>query len=179
MPSLAVCRCLFRLMRHCFLGRWTCLPVSERFRLVWRCRLFANIFRNIIKHNIRTSKNERTHFFIKIYLSLFILERVDVGCVRDELEMGIDCYIDPAVLFSHLGWIAQPWVTEGPKPSVCRWLSLRYLVSNWPQQARTASGTWLYKCLTSTCFCCSSAYLHRCISWLTARSRVSRLHFLQ
>ena len=31
MPSLAACRCLFRLMRHCFLGWWTCLPVSERF----------------------------------------------------------------------------------------------------------------------------------------------------
>ena len=40
MPSLAVCRCLFRLMRHCFLGRWTCLLVSESLRLVWKCRLF-------------------------------------------------------------------------------------------------------------------------------------------
>ena len=40
MPSLAVYWCLFWLMRHCFLGRWICLPVSERFRLVWRCRLF-------------------------------------------------------------------------------------------------------------------------------------------
>ena len=40
MPSLAVCRCLFRLMRHCFVGRWICLSVSERLRLVWRCRLF-------------------------------------------------------------------------------------------------------------------------------------------
>ena len=27
-------------MRHSFLGRWICLPVSGRFRLVWRCRLF-------------------------------------------------------------------------------------------------------------------------------------------
>ena len=27
--------------------------------------------------------------------------------------------------------VAQPWVTEGPKPSVCRWLSLRHLTSNW------------------------------------------------
>ena len=26
-------------MRRCFLGRWICLLVSERFRLVWRCRL--------------------------------------------------------------------------------------------------------------------------------------------
>ena len=31
MPSLAACRCLFRLLRHCFLGRWTCLLVSESF----------------------------------------------------------------------------------------------------------------------------------------------------
>ena len=35
-----LCRCLFRLKRHCFRGRWICLPVSERFRQVWRCRLF-------------------------------------------------------------------------------------------------------------------------------------------
>ena len=43
MPSLAVCRCLFRLMRRCFLGRWICLPVSERYRLVWKCHLFYYI----------------------------------------------------------------------------------------------------------------------------------------
>ena len=40
MPSLSVCRCLFRLMRRCFLGSWICLPVSERFRLMWKCHLF-------------------------------------------------------------------------------------------------------------------------------------------
>ena len=34
-------------------------------------------------------------------------------------------------------------------------------------------GTWLYYFLMPTCFHCSSAYLHRCISWLTARSRVN------
>ena len=43
--------------------------------------IYINICRNIIKHNIRTSMNERTHFLIKIYLSQFILESVDVGCV--------------------------------------------------------------------------------------------------
>ena len=66
-------------------------------------------------------------------------------CVRDELETGTDCYIDPAVLLSHLGWVAQPWVTEGPKPSVCRWLSIQHLVSNWlffkyPNSQPIASG---------------------------------------
>ena len=40
MPSLATCRCPFRLVRRCFLSRWICLLVSEGFRLVWWCRLF-------------------------------------------------------------------------------------------------------------------------------------------
>ena len=41
----------------------------------------TNISGNIIKHNLRNSINERTHFFIKIYLSPFILKRVDVSVV--------------------------------------------------------------------------------------------------
>ena len=40
MPLLATCRCPFRLMRRCFLGKWICLLVSEGFRLLWRCHLF-------------------------------------------------------------------------------------------------------------------------------------------
>ena len=43
----------------------------------------------------------------------------------------------------------------------------------WLQLTRTAPGTWLYYCLTFICFRCTSAYWHRCISWLTARSRVN------
>ena len=41
MPSSVVCRCLFRLMRRYFLGRWICLLVSERLRLVWQCCPFG------------------------------------------------------------------------------------------------------------------------------------------
>ena len=93
-------------------------------------------------------------------------------CVRDELETGTDCYIDPAVLLSHLGLVDQPWVTEGPKPSVCRWFLSWHLIPNWLKP----SVCWLYYCLTSTCFRCSSAYLHRCISWLTTQLRVTMLH---
>ena len=46
MPSLASCRYLFRLMRHCFLGWWICQPVSERFPLVWdvTCLIKAHIY---------------------------------------------------------------------------------------------------------------------------------------
>ena len=158
--------------------------------------------------------NERTHFFIEIYLSHFILERVDVGCVWEvSWRRGKTATYWPkvllaiAALLSHSGWAAQPWVTEGPNPSVCRWLLLRHLVPNWLQLQleleliQAICGTWLYNCLSSTCFVwayvsatitkfnyvhksrwysdifdrmhlfrCSSANLHRCISWLTARS---------
>ena len=41
MPSSVVCRCLSRLMRRCFLGRWICWLVSERLRLVWQCCPFG------------------------------------------------------------------------------------------------------------------------------------------
>ena len=125
-----------------------------------------------------------------------------------------------AALLSHSGWAAQPWVTEGPKPSICRWLLRWHLVPNWLQLqleltltatgtelAQAVCSTWLYNCLTFTCFLwayasatvtkfnhvhrsrwysdifdrmhlfrCSSAYLHRYISWLTAQSRVNMLH---
>ena len=50
-----------------------------------------------------------------------------------------------AALLLHLGCVAQPWVTEGPKPSVCRWLSLRHLVSNWLEPPR-APGYIIVSC---------------------------------
>ena len=177
------------------------------------------------QHNIRTSMNERTHFFIKIYLSHFILVRVDVGCVwkvswrrRQTATYWPKILLTIAALLSHPGWAAQPWVTEGRKPSVCK---LILTLASCPLQTPTATGseleltrtdwlelqltqavcgTWLYNCLTPTCFllayasapnsttstgqgdipisstgCTCFAYLHRCISWLTAGSRVNTL----
>ena len=85
--------------------------------------------------------NERTHFFIKIHLSHFILERVDVSVVCERwLEIGTDCYIDPISSLDHstlcylqeptkhffriLSGFAQPGVAEGHSPqgeySVCK-----------------------------------------------------------
>ena len=41
----------------------------------------TNTSKNIIKHDLWTSMNEWTHFFIKVYLSHFILKRVDISVV--------------------------------------------------------------------------------------------------
>ena len=161
--------------------------------------------------------NERTHFFIRVSLSHLILKRVGVGCVWEvRWRRGQTATFWPkvlltiAALFPHFGWAAQPWVTEDPSPpsgagsnsgilsptdSNCNWNS------NW-----VPSVSWLYFCLTPTCFLwayasatitwfnhvhrsrwysdifdwmhlfrCSSAYLHKYISWLTARLRVNIL----
>ena len=112
-----------------------------------------------------TSMNERTHLFIKIYLSLIILERIDVGCVWEvSWRQGQTATYWPkvlqtiAALLPHSGRAAQPWVTEGPKPSGCRRFSRANLVPNLfqlqleLQLTQAVCGTWLYNCLTFTCF---------------------------
>ena len=83
--------------------------------------------RNIIKHNIRTSMNKRTLFFIKICLSHFILQRVMLLCMKDELETGTDCYIDPKFFFDHKITAFSSWLEllnrgslRTAKPSVCK-----------------------------------------------------------
>ena len=46
--------------------------------------------------------NEITHFFIKIYLSHFILETVDVSVVcKRWVKIGTECYIDPTTSLDH------------------------------------------------------------------------------
>ena len=96
-------------------------------------------------------------------------------CVRGELETEIDCYIltpsssDYSNASSSFCWAAQlgSWRS---KPSIWSWFSLRgHPISNcaWnsnsncpeltvclPRTPTTQAvcGTWLYNCLTSTCF---------------------------
>ena len=103
----------------------TIIPKPGKDKLLYsRIQLY---YGNILKHNLRTSMNERTHFFIKIYLSRFILEKVAKGLMLIMCERWVGdgdrlLHIDPkvsltiAALLSHLGWAAQPWVTEGPSP---------------------------------------------------------------
>ena len=53
-----------------------------------------------------TNFNERTNMLLykNIISHTLFLKGWCWLCVRDELETGTDCYIDPAVLLSHLGW---------------------------------------------------------------------------
>ena len=88
------------------------VPLVSKVNLATLCCIATYIYKymqNIIKHNIRTSMNERTHFFIKIYLSHFILERVMfLVCKRWE-ETRTDCYFDPSSS-DHSGTSSSSWL---------------------------------------------------------------------
>ena len=127
-----------------------------------------------------TNFNERTNTLLYKNISLTLYSRKDWCwlCVRGGLETGTDCYIFTQVLqtiaavLSHLGWGCSSVGHWGLK-ALCLPLALTSV--SCPQLTPTDSGTWLYNCLTYTCFRCSSAYLHRCIPWLMARLRVNTL----
>ena len=122
-----------------------------------------------------TNFNERTNTLLykNIISHTLFLKRWCWLWVRYELETGIDCYIDPKFFFDHSSTSSSSWLGcstvgyWGPK-ALC--LPLILNSASCLQLTRTAPGTWLYYCLTYTCFRCSSAYLHRCISWSTAQT---------
>ena len=72
-------------------------------------------------------------------ISLTLYSRMgDVSCVWEVSGDKDGLLFWPKFFLAHSStsfscWlgVAQPWVTEGPKPSVCSWFSLRHLVSNW------------------------------------------------
>ena len=121
--------------------------------------------------------NKRTHFFIKIYLSHFILERVMfLVCERwagdgDRLLYWPQVLLTIAALLPHLGWGCS---TVGHWGSQALCLLLALTLASCLQLAWTALGTWLYNWLMPTCFRCSLFTLVH--SWLTAQSRFNMLH---
>ena len=59
----------------------------------WHRLLYTHIHADVSRNIMTTSMNERTHFFIKIYLSHFIRKGWCWLCVRGELETKTDCHI--------------------------------------------------------------------------------------
>ena len=115
--------------------------------------------------NIINNKDEWTHFFRKIYLSHFMWK----GCERVVCERWVGDWTNYNIFtpsssdYSSISFlILLGCSTEGPESpspllgagSHCLELQLEL------QLTRTACGTGLYHCLTSTCFLWAS-HLHR------------------
>ena len=105
--------------------------------------------------------NEQTHFFIKIYLFHFILERMMLVAGEVSWRRGTDCYILTPSSSDHSSTSIAFWlgcsnvVPWGSKPSIWSWFSLRlHPISNWNWNWLTQAvcGTLIYNCPTSTCF---------------------------
>ena len=72
-----------------------------------------------------------TLLYKNISLTLYS-RKGDVFCVwKMSWRWGQTAILTQQYFFLILAGVAQPWVTESPKPSVCRWLSLWHLVPNW------------------------------------------------
>ena len=130
---------------------------------------------NIVNNNDNFGEQTNTLLYKNISHALFSIGWC-FHCVREmSWRQGQTAILTPSssdhssISFSSWLGVAQLWVTEGPKPSFCCWFSIQHFVSNWLKP----SVPWLYNCLMPTCFWCSSTYLHRCISWLTAQSRLN------
>ena len=98
-----------------------------------------------------TNFNERTNtFFIRLYLSHFILKRADVGCVWEvSWRRGQTAVLTPsssstiAALHSHLAGLFNRGSLRAASPQSASWFSRWHPVYNWLEP----SGTWLYDCL--------------------------------
>ena len=122
--------------------------------------IHADVSRNIMT----TSINDRTHFFIKKYTSHTLFERVDVSCVwevswrrRQTTTYWPQVPLTIAALLSHSGWAAQPGSLRAQ--ALCLELVLTPRASYLQLElqlelelTQDVCGTWLYHCLTSTCF---------------------------
>ena len=153
-------RVSFVLFRSCFWYRP--LPWSSRFKLrfknMWCGHELAlgtksyyvvyrntTTSRNIIKHN--DDFNERTNTLLyKKYIShtLFSIGWCFCWVWKMSWRQGQTAILTPsfsstiAALISHLGWLAQPWVTESTRPLVCK---LVLTLASSLQLTKTAPGS--------------------------------------
>ena len=93
-----------------------------------------------------TSMNERTHFFIKIYLSHFIRKGWCWLCVRGKLETGTDCYILTQGSSDHRNTSFSSWLlNRGSLRAQALCLPLALNSASCPQLTPTATATELNK----------------------------------
>ena len=148
------------------------------------------------KQNNKINNNdEQTYFFRKIYLSHFIRK----GCERVMCERWVGDWTDCNILTPNLAGLfscSAGLLNQGTWGLSPLW-ELVLSIASYLKLTEPVCGTGLYNCLTPTCFLWAShlhpiqplhsqgytlisstgctCYLHRCISYLTARPRVSML----
>ena len=81
------------------------------------------------------NKRTNTLLYKNIYLTLYSFACVwEMSWRLGQTAILTQVLLTIAALLSFiLSGVDQAWVTEGPKPSICRWLSLWHFFSNWQE----------------------------------------------
>ena len=92
------------------------------------------------------NKRTKTLLYKNINLSHFIFEKVMFVVCEKWVETSTDCYIDPGVLLSHLGWVTPTVGHWGPQsPQSASWFSLRRPVSKLTRTVRAPGYIIFYR----------------------------------
>ena len=142
-------------------------------------RVHIQIYTHMRKHNqLIMTTSIMNDYTLQKYKSLTLYFRKgDVCCVWETSGwqgrttiLTQTLLLTIAALLPHPFGFVQSKATGGQKTSVCKLVLASAFLS---QLFSTRPCTCFNYFLMPTCFHCSSAYLHRCISWLTAQSRVN------
>ena len=147
---------------------------SHKQLYVYICKYMLNIINTMSNFNERTNallyKNIISHpLSLKGWCWL---------CVRDELETGTDCYIDPKFFFDHsstsfASWLGCSTVGHwGPQALCLQAYSHACILSPTDPNWLKPSVPWLYYCLTSTCFRYFSSYTGASLDWRLGRGSI-------
>ena len=131
---------------HLYIYVCVCLCVCVSVCVcVWVCVVYphTNISGNIIQHNLRTSMNELTHFFVKICIShtLFSKGLVFLWCLRDEWRQGQTAILTQQLLLT----IARCVIFKNPlSTSSASWLGFlnRDSLRATTLRGRSQSASW-------------------------------------
>ena len=143
----------------------------------WLLYCILCVYKCTREHNQPIMTTSITNEYTSLYKSLTLYFRKgDVCCVWEMSEDKDRLLYWPKFFFTHSSTSFASWFgllnrgslkAQSPLSAACSHFSILS-----PTDSNHLS-TCLYYFLMPTCFRCSSAYLHRCISWLTARSRVN------
>ena len=132
----------------------------------------TNICRNIVNNNDNFNGRTNTLLYKNISLTLYS-RKGDVSCVWEvSWRRGQTATYWPKVLLTitalllNSGCAAQAWITEGPSPLCGAGSHSAGILS--PTNSSRLSPGYIFVWRPP-----ASNYLHRCISWLAAQSRVN------
>ena len=154
-------------------------PTEAGQHLVLYSHIQLHVYKYTREHNQLIMTTSETNEYTSLYkyksLTLYF-RKGDVWCVWEMSGDKDGLLYWPKFFLGHSSTSFASWLGLLNRESLGAQSPLSAAGSHFGILSPTESnrqGTWLHYFLKLTCFRCSSAYIHRCISWLAAGSRVN------